>query len=366
MHLNSIQYIRAIAALLVVFYHATMSVARMENSSTLIDIFGGYPGSIGVAAFFVISGYLMADIAPKYTASTFLTHRVIRIYPAYLLCVTLAGFYFYFMWSVMMTDAGYIPNFKMMLLTSVDPLALLRLTLVPIQFSDYPLGIEWTLLYETTFYIAIFLVSLMGAVKYLLPLSLGWLLLIVGVITYYPNTQVGYTSPSLLTIPLFAINSAFIFGILGKHILRWVKPYPAFLLGALLLGTLSPFEHAYTMIQMCAGTAALVLGLISLDRDGRLLEVPLLRAVGGWSYVLYLIHVPVIIGLFKALDGPPMVLVAVAVVGSILVSSLLGGLDVASYRVLKRGTDRYAVTHKVIAKAFAVMFLVAGVAGLRL
>jgi len=338
----------------------------MKNNSTLVDIFGGFPGLLGVAAFFVISGYLMADIAPKHTAVAFLTHRVVRIYPAYLLCVALAGFYFYFMWTAMMTDAGFIPNFRMMLLTSADPLALLRLTLAPIYFNDYPLGIEWTLLYETTFYIAIFLVSLMGAIKYLLPLSLGWLLVIVVVITYYPNTQVGYSSPSLLTVLLFGINSAFIFGVVGRYILRWVKPYPAFLLGAVLLVTVSRFEHAYTMIQMCAGTAALVLGLISLDRDGRLPEVPLLRAVGGWSYVLYLIHVPVIIGLFKALSGPPLVLVAVAVVGSVLVSSLLGGLDIAAYRALKRGTDRYWATNWVIAQTFAVMFFVAGVVGLRL
>jgi len=234
-----------------------------------------------VVAFFVISGYLMADISPKYSASTFLTHRVIRIYPAYLFCVILAGIYYAVLWQALRPDAGFIPNFKSMLLTGADPLALLRLTLVPIVFNDYPLGIEWTLLYETTFYVIIFAVSLVGAIKYLLPLALGWLALLMVVTMFYPLTQIGYTSPSLLTVLLFGINSAFIFGIVGRHIQHWVRPYPAFLLGVLLLAPMGAFPHPYTTIQLCAGTASLVLGLIALDRDGRLPEMPLLRALGG-------------------------------------------------------------------------------------
>lgn len=175
MNLSSIQYIRAIAALLVVFYHGTVYVSRMFGDAALFDTFGGYPGSLGVVAFFVISGYLMADIAPKYNAPTFLMHRVIRIYPAYLFCVVLTGVYFWILWLALKPDAAFIPNFKGMLLSSADPLSLLRLTLVPIVFSDYPLGIEWTLLYETTFYVIIFAVSLVGAIKYLLPLALGFI-----------------------------------------------------------------------------------------------------------------------------------------------------------------------------------------------
>lgn len=366
MNLSSIQYIRAIAALLVVFYHGTVYVSRMFGDAALFDTFGGYPGSLGVVAFFVISGYLMADIAPKYNAPTFLMHRVIRIYPAYLFCVVLTGVYFWILWLALKPDAAFIPNFKGMLLSSADPLSLLRLTLVPIVFSDYPLGIEWTLLYETTFYVIIFAVSLVGAIKYLLPLALGWLGLLAVVMVLYPLTQIGYTSPSIVTVLLFGINSAFIFGIVGRHIQPWVKPYPAFLLGVLLLAPMGAFPHPYTVIQLCAGTASLVLGLIALDRDGRLPEAPLLRKLGDWSYVLYLTHIPVIIGLFKVMDAPAVVLVAVSLVGSVLVSSLLGWLDIAAYRFLKRITDRYTGVHKVFAGSFVAMFLAAGVIGLRL
>ena len=366
MNLNSIQYVRAIAALLVVFYHGTVYVSRMFGDTALFDTFGGFPGSLGVVAFFVISGYLMADISPKYSASTFLTHRVIRIYPAYLFCVILAGIYFAVLWQALRPDAGFIPNFKSMLLTGADPLALLRLTLVPIVFNDYPLGIEWTLLYETTFYVIIFAVSLVGAIKYLLPLALGWLALLMVVTMFYPLTQIGYTSPSLLTVLLFGINSAFIFGIVGRHIQHWVRPYPAFLLGVLLLAPMGAFPHPYTTIQLCAGTASLVLGLIALDRDGRLPEMPLLRALGGWSYALYLIHVPVTIGLFKVMEAPTAVLIASALVGSVLVSSLLGWLDLTAYQFLKRGTARHKVIHKVLAGSFVAIFLAAGIIGLRL
>ena len=112
MNLNSIQYVRAIAALLVVFYHGTVYVSRMFGDTALFDTFGGYPGSLGVVAFFVISGYLMADISPKYSASTFLTHRVIRIYPAYLFCVILAGIYFAVLWQALRPDAALFPTLK--------------------------------------------------------------------------------------------------------------------------------------------------------------------------------------------------------------------------------------------------------------
>ena len=80
----SIQYVRAFAALLVVLYHQAVYLERMRGEVWLHDIVQGLPGLYGVIAFFVLSGFLMAEIAPRYSAATFLVHRIIRIYPAYL------------------------------------------------------------------------------------------------------------------------------------------------------------------------------------------------------------------------------------------------------------------------------------------
>lgn len=365
MKLDSLQYIRGIAALLVVFYHVTVYLARVVGDSTLHDIFGGTPGLIGVLAFFVVSGYLMADIAPKYKPATFLMHRVIRIYPAYWFCVALAGLFYAALWLASRPNADYIPSIPAMLLNSSDALALLRLTLSPIVFNDYPLGIEWTLLYETTFYVIIFTVSLLGGIKYLLQVSLVWLAAVVGTEVLFPARQAGYTQPSLLTVLLFGINSAFIFGVLGRRIQNWIRPYEAFALGTLLICLKVFFPHPYTMLQMCAGVAALVMGFIALELRGRLSKVRSLRHLGNWSYALYLIHVPVILGIIKLVTAPSWVLAIASMVAAVAVSAVLGTLDVAGYSWLKRITDRSEDAHRILAGLFVLVFLVAGILGLR-
>ena len=73
---KQIQYLRGIASILVVFAH-----------------FKGVPfissicGAIGVDIFFIISGYIMNLIIPKYSNNTllFIKNRIIRIFPLYIL-----------------------------------------------------------------------------------------------------------------------------------------------------------------------------------------------------------------------------------------------------------------------------------------
>lgn len=365
MKLNSLQYIRGIAAVLVVFYHITVYLSRMVGDSTLYEIFGGAPGTLGVLAFFVVSGYLMADIAPKYKPATFLAHRIIRIYPAYWFCVALAGLFYAVLWKASLPNADYIPAITAMLFDERDGLALLRLTLSPIVFNDYPLGIEWTLLYETTFYVIIFTISSLGGVKHLLHVSLAWLALLVGAALFFPSTQLGYTQPSLIKVLLFSINSAFIFGIVGRAVQRRIDPFYAFALGAFLICLATLYPHPYTMLQVCAGVACLVMGLIALELRGRLFRVPFLMHLGNWSYALYLFHLPIILGTLKLFSAPSWLLAVTAVIFAVVVSAVLGTLDVASYRWLKRMTDRSAATHGVLAGSFLLVFLVAGVLGLR-
>lgn len=365
MKLDSLQYIRGVAALLVVFYHVTVYLGRMAGDATLHDIFGGAPGTIGVLAFFVVSGYLMADIAPKYKPATFLAHRIIRIYPAYWFCVVLAGFFYVALAIASRPNADYIPDIAAMLLNEQDPLALLRLTLSPIVFSDFPLGIEWTLLYETTFYVLIFIISVLGGVKYLLPIGLVWLALLGGVALFSPAISVGYTQPSLIKVLLFSINSAFIFGIVGRAAQNRVNPFYALALGTFLICITVPYPHPHTMFQICAGVACLVMGVIALERNGRLPKAPFLAHLGNWSYALYLVHVPVILATLKLISAPGWVLAVTAMVSAVAVSAVLGTLDVAGYKWFKRAADRSAGAHGVLAALFVLVFVVAGVLGLR-
>lgn len=366
MQLKSIQYVRGIAALLVVFYHGTIYLQRMKGEPHLHDVFGGSPGLYGVIAFFVVTGYLMTDLAPKYRPSTFLLHRVTRIYPTYWLCVLLAALFYRLLWLASAPNADYIPNLGAMLLSNGFSRDLLRLSLVPMVFNDFPLGVEWTLLYETTFYVIVFLMSLSGKLKYLPHLALLWLAAIVIVGLTYPASQAGYTQPSLLAFPFFAINTAFILGILGHRLQAKVEPFSALAGGILLVVLAEVFQTRFAMFQVCLGLSGIIFGLIALERKKKLPDVPALQKLGNWSYALYLVHVPVILGTFKLLNAPPAILLTTAVVLAIVASAVLGTLDLASYRKLKGLCDKAHVKlHQTLAAAFVMLFFAAALYGLK-
>lgn len=78
---NDIQVLRAVAVLLVIFYH--------------LEIPGFYNGFLGVDVFFVISGYLMANIYNLQIFKMFYIQRAKRLIPTYwavLMLVLVVGF----------------------------------------------------------------------------------------------------------------------------------------------------------------------------------------------------------------------------------------------------------------------------------
>jgi exopolysaccharide production protein ExoZ len=72
----TIQYLRAFAAIFVLLYHASLFVGQATGDNYFSAIFNGRFGVYGVALFFSISGYLMAELAQRADAATFLA-RVI-------------------------------------------------------------------------------------------------------------------------------------------------------------------------------------------------------------------------------------------------------------------------------------------------
>jgi len=107
-------------------------------------------GAAGVDLFFVISGFIMATIAPGRTPTRFLADRAWRIFPLWFVAVA--------PWiAVFHNSAGQ---------------TLASLTLWPIYQGKYYfpyLGVGWTLSFECLFYLA---VAVALRTTYLLPLSL--------------------------------------------------------------------------------------------------------------------------------------------------------------------------------------------------
>lgn len=84
--LVGVQYLRAIAALMVVYFHGTLrlpeyTVSLQMRDSTFLDI--SRLGISGVHVFFVISGFIMMVTTRSSTPGHFLTRRLIRIVPLY-------------------------------------------------------------------------------------------------------------------------------------------------------------------------------------------------------------------------------------------------------------------------------------------
>jgi len=83
--LLSIQYLRGVAALFVVFYHCFVQVQRLGYAGPVPQFFAS-----GVDIFFVISGFIMwcTTCDGKVGTLEFWTRRVIRIVPLYWLVTT--------------------------------------------------------------------------------------------------------------------------------------------------------------------------------------------------------------------------------------------------------------------------------------
>jgi peptidoglycan/LPS O-acetylase OafA/YrhL len=126
------------------------------------------------------------------------------------------------------------------------------------------------------------------------------------------------------------------------------------------------FKTSFAMIQICVGLFGIVMGLIALERQGKLPDIPVLRKLGDWSYVLYLVHVTVILGVFKLVNASSGVLLILATTVAILVSAVLGQLDLACYRKLKGLCDRATPRlHQGLAAAFITVFFTAALFGLK-
>ncbi len=151
--LHALQYLRAIAALLVVYSHATMQVPAWKE---LLP----YTGAYGVDIFFIISGFIMVYITkPNATPMNFLVNRARRVVPLYWFFTLLMALILFFLPSVFKTG-------EFSWLTLVQ--SLFFIPHYSLQNPDFVWPIVapgWSLNYEMYFYI-LFAVSLLFAQQF--------------------------------------------------------------------------------------------------------------------------------------------------------------------------------------------------------
>lgn len=167
---SPLQYLRALAAGIVVISHAGHQAHRLFDTPDRVFNFG----AMGVDIFFIISGFIMMLVSEKREAAPtrFLLKRFIRIMPIY--------------WLAILFYAGADALFReYQVLNSLEQV-LASLLIWGTREGDVVIGVAWTLRFEWTFY-ACFAVALLISHQHRAIFAGLGLLLVIAALNYNKN-----------------------------------------------------------------------------------------------------------------------------------------------------------------------------------
>ncbi|NIJ55308.1 acyltransferase family protein [Dyadobacter arcticus] len=271
--LNSIQILRAIAALLVVFAHFEFVKPAV--------------GGFGVDIFFVISGFIMAYIVDK-NPDAFLYRRLVRIVPIYwfMTLLTVVLFLFKPTW------------FRNVIINSYAVIKSLLFIPYRIEGSGPILSLGWTLNYEMFFYVVIALcIGFFGSKKGM-TICLLFLPLFVLVFNIFPPTSYVLAFYSGSIVLEFVIGSLlFYYWKQEKNALPTSVKNLGIVLGVLSFGYLIIADHLYdprVYRFLVFGIPALCVTNMFLILEEKVNPKNKVHALaillGDASYAMYLVH----------------------------------------------------------------------------
>ncbi len=284
--LLSLQYLRAIAAGLVVLHHSGQVVETAGNATPWLKF--GF-GASGVDIFFVISGYIMCRIttSDRDNAWQFFLRRLARVGPAYWIITALVSL-----------AIIYVPSaFRSSVLTP-DLLAASLAFIAwphPVRGEAWPVfHIGWTLNYEFFFY-SIFAIALACVRKHRIAASSAVLVLLVAAGRLLPfNGAIWnfYTHPIILEFALGML----LWEVDRRHMLP--RKSIAWMLILAASAVLVYTEVAYSLSRSSLERAWLwgipgffiALGALALERQGGMREHRTWHLLGDASYSWYLTH----------------------------------------------------------------------------
>lgn len=271
--LDSIQVLRAVAALMVVIFHSAIAFTPDDRAKLLWWPGLSDHGSLGVALFFVISGFIIANVLdrPTFNFLSYIWRRAFRIVPLYWLVMAVAlGLYWqrgWFRWDF--ETAGWWGLLKGFL---IFPQKLLPF---------YQPG--WSLEHEVIFYIVAALVVPLAGLRFL-----AAFMFTLGVI--------GSLKIFAWDYHLFAEAQYFFsFGILAylARAQSWQLALPiaglGFCLAYLNFYAAISMPEPYPSICFAIGGAGLIVALLDFERRGIWMPKVMVK-IGDASYSLYLWH----------------------------------------------------------------------------
>ena len=319
---------RAVAALLVVFYHI-----ESHFPATVWDfIYGSLfsRGHIGVDMFFVLSGFLMVFIRPRDTgvtvASRFFLRRVLRVWPSYVVATLLVYFIF-----------NPTP-----LEVTVKSLLFLPFAQDPPMVLGFPtLFVGWTLNYEIYFYLICTALLLLPRRSWFFPALMGWALVTLVLLPLVfgqslttppletPAEKYPVLYMALVTSPIIweFVMGAVIAVVIGRYrgsIAALPVPVARYLaIGACVLFAVLFVALDNKMEPLACGlpAALMVAALVVADMRGAWQVPRWLEKLGDISYSVYLLHPLWIFALASQLRASAnweVIWVAVAVIATLL------------------------------------------------
>jgi len=297
--LINIQFLRFAAALLVVFYHASVHVRSTGVDQGMLYAASDAVGFAGVDVFFIISGFIMFHTTKAVTGPAhgweFLMRRLARIY---------SGYWPFFFLAMVIFAWARVEHFQ-------ESRLLASFMLWPQSLNLVLVDVSWTLSYELYFYLLFALLVLIGVrVRH-------WLLVILLVVLagtgIYRHWVIGDYSPELIYTHSFAfqfLSSPFLLEFFAGSLLASTVGKGSARSGwlSLALGTGGFALAGWANLQIYQGnieqgyyvlprvlmfgipSLLIVLGLVHLEYNGRVAPRRFSLATGGASYALYLSH----------------------------------------------------------------------------
>lgn len=311
--LHSVQALRGVAALMVLFYHIgeqMIHAARLRSGGGAQILTDNWltsgpwkQGYSGVDLFFVISGFIMVYVTYKSGRSVkdigrFLYKRIVRIYPLWWVFVSIfAGYFFitYGIWASPDLKGVTEPNFAYFLRS---------LFLIP-QESKPVLRLGWSLIHEMQFYL-IFAFILFLPRRFMLP-ALG-LWAVVNITGFLLSWQSWGAVASIVfsVLSLEFILGAFAGWCVKQQIYKLARPLFIFGILSTITAIIFYTDHSTTMTAWgrvavySLPFAALIYGAAALEEQNKLTCPAWLVHIGDWSYSLYLSHYLVLIVIIRA------------------------------------------------------------------
>ncbi|WP_153770513.1 acyltransferase [Labrenzia sp. CE80] len=288
--LIQLQYLRAIAALLVVYFHTILQLPKLYSSPALEM---PVVGETGVDLFFVTSGFVMwFTTAGKQTSlREFYKRRIERIVPLYWLFTLLAAAIAFLLPSYLKSTTFDLPHLlaSLFFVPWMNPADLTGAMIAPVVIPG------WTLNYEMYFYIIFG--GLLFAPKSLRPALLTIVLfaMFVAANAFVPESVLGRFYGNSIVFEFLAgvlIAKLYLAKRLAPQGIAITLAVLSFCL--LLVGEELKWEGSRFLVAGLPA-AIVIYCLVSIDFT-RLREWRFLHYLGDASYSLYITHVFVLTG----------------------------------------------------------------------